>query len=119
MPDYVFAVDTFVSSDSPLESSRFARGILGKGFALRAVDSSNVAPRKLVDRVIALAGRNGIPVQYGVTAGGNDGAAFVPYGSVDIPLAWPLRYSHSSGEVADLKDVEALARIVAVLAKEF
>ncbi len=119
VPDYVFAVDTFVTSDSPLESARFARGLLGKGFALRAVDSSNVTPRKLVDRVIALAGQHRIPVQYGVTAGGNDGAAFVPYGSVDIPLAWPLRYSHSSGEVADLKDVEALARIVAVLAKEF
>lgn len=119
VPDFVFAVDTFVSSDSPLESHRFADGRLGEGFVVRAVDNSNVVPRRWVDRVVEIARRNNIPVQYGVTGGGNDGAAFVPYGSVDVPLGWPLRYSHSAAEVADLKDVEALARIVAALVREF
>ena len=119
VPDFVFAVDTFVSSDSPLESDRFANGRLGEGFVVRAVDNSNVAPRRWVDRVVEIARKNSIPAQYGVTGGGNDGAAFVPYGSVDIPLGWPLRYSHSAAEVVDLKDVEALARIVAALAREF
>ena len=119
VPEFVFAVDTFVSSDSPLESERFANGLLGDGFVVRAVDNSNVAPRQWVDRVVEIARKNKIPVQYGVTGGGNDGAAFVPYGSVDIPLGWPLRYSHSAAEVADLKDVEALARIVAALVREF
>ncbi|MBI2956959.1 MAG: M20/M25/M40 family metallo-hydrolase [Acidobacteria bacterium] len=119
MPEFVFAVDTFVSGDSPLESPRFAGAQLGEGFVVRAVDNSNVAPRAWVDRVVEIARRNNIPVQYGVTAGGNDGAAFVPYGAVDIPLGWPLRYSHSAAEVADLSDVEALARIVAALALEF
>lgn len=119
VPDFVFAVDTFVSGDSPLESPRFAQGKLGEGFVVRAVDNSNVAPREWVDRVLEIARRNNIPVQYGVTSGGNDGAAFVPYGSVDIPISWPLRYSHSAGEVADLKDVEALGRIVAALVREF
>jgi putative aminopeptidase FrvX len=119
VPDFVFAVDTFVSGDSPLESPRFAQGRLGEGFVVRAVDNSNVAPRPWVDRVVEIARRNNIPVQYGITGGGNDGAAFVPYGSVDIPIGWPLRYSHSVGEVADLKDIEALGRIVAALVKEF
>jgi len=119
VPEFVFAVDTFVSSDSPLESPRFAGSRLGEGFVLRAVDNSNVTPRQWVSRVLEIAGRHNIPAQYGVTGGGNDGAAFVPYGSVDIPLGWPLRYSHSAAEVADLKDVEALARIVAALALEF
>jgi len=119
VPDFVFAVDTFVSGDSPLESPRFAQGRLGEGFVVRAVDNSNVAPRQWVDRVVEIARRNNIPAQYGVTSGGNDGAAFVPYGSVDVPIGWPLRYSHSAGEVADLKDVEALARIVAALVREF
>jgi putative aminopeptidase FrvX len=119
VPDFVFAVDTFVSGDSPLESARFAQARLGEGFVVRAVDTSNVAPREWVDRVVAIARRNRIPVQYSVTGGGNDGAAFVPYGAVDIPIGWPLRYSHSAGEVADLKDVEALGRIVAALVREF
>ena len=54
-PDYVFAVDTFVSSDSPLESQRFGDAILGQGFVVRAVDNSNVVPRKLVEKVVSLA----------------------------------------------------------------
>jgi putative aminopeptidase FrvX len=115
-PDYVFAVDTLVSSDSPLESKRFGDAQIGKGFAIRAVDGSNIAPPPLVDRLAHLARANRIPVQFGVTGGGNDGSAFVPYGAVDIALAWPLRYSHSPAEVIDTRDVDALARIVAVIA---
>jgi putative aminopeptidase FrvX len=118
-PDFVFAIDTFVSSDSPLESKRFADAEIGKGFVLRAVDNSNIAPRVYVDRVIKLARENNIPVQYGVTGGGNDGAVFQRYGSVDIPLGWPLRYSHSPGEVIDTRDVDALAKIIALLAKSW
>ncbi|HJY91542.1 MAG TPA: M28 family peptidase, partial [Candidatus Acidoferrum sp.] len=73
VPDFVFAIDTFVSSDSPLESKRFGDAEIGKGFVVRAVDNSNVVPRQYVDRVVALAKENGIPAQYGVTGGGNDG----------------------------------------------
>ena len=56
-PDYVFAVDTLVSSDSPLESKRFADAQIGKGFAIRAVDDSNIAPAPLVDRLLASGAR--------------------------------------------------------------
>ncbi len=118
-PDYVFAVDTFVSSDSPLESKRFADAALGKGFVIRAVDNSNVVPHRLVERVISLARANQIAVQYGVTGGGNDGSAFLRYGSIDAALGWPLRYSHSPAEVIDTRDVDALARIVATIAKSW
>jgi len=118
-PDYVFAVDTFVSSDSPLESKRFADAEIGKGFAIRAVDQSNVAPHELVEKLLKLAHANQIPVQFGVTAGGNDGATFVPFGAVDIPIGWPLRYSHSPAEVIDTRDVDALARIIAVIARSW
>jgi putative aminopeptidase FrvX len=118
-PDYVFAVDTFVSSDSPLESKRFANAGVGKGFVVRAVDNSNIADRALVDRVVALARERKIPVQYGVTGGGNDGAAFLRYGARDIPIGWPLRYSHSPGEVIDTRDAEALAKIVEAIARNW
>jgi putative aminopeptidase FrvX len=118
-PDYVFAVDTFVSSDSPLESQRFADAPLGKGFVIRAVDNSNVVPRDLVERVISLAKQNKIPIQYGVTGGGNDGAAFTRYGSVDIPLGWPLRYAHSPAEVIDTRDYDALTHIITAIAKSW
>jgi putative aminopeptidase FrvX len=119
VPDYVFAVDTFVSSDSPLESKRFADAQLGKGFVIRAVDNSNMVPRDAVEKLVKLARANQIPVQYGVTGGGNDGSAFVRYGSVDIALGWPLRYSHSPAEVIDTRDLDALARIVATIARSW
>jgi putative aminopeptidase FrvX len=116
-PAFVAAVDTFVTSDSPLESARFADAQVGRGFVVRAVDNSNIIPLPLVDRVVRLAHVNRIAVQYGVTGGGNDGAAFSRFGSTDVALGWPLRYSHSPGEVADVGDVEALARIVAAMAR--
>jgi len=118
-PDFVFAIDTFVSSDSPLESKRFADAKIGEGFVVRAVDNSNTAPREYVDRVVAMAREHSVPVQYGVTGGGNDGSVFVRYGSVDVAMGWPLRYAHSPAEVIDTKDVEALAKIVEVVARQW
>jgi len=119
LPDFVFAVDTFVSADSPLESPRFANAPIGKGFVIRAVDNSNITDRKWVDKLIALARASQIPVQYGITGGGNDGSAYIKYGTVDIPISWPLRYSHSPGEVIDLRDVDALAKIVAAISRSW
>jgi putative aminopeptidase FrvX len=118
-PDFVFAIDTFVSSDSPLESKRFADAKIGDGFVVRAVDNSNTAPREYVDRVVAMAREHSIPVQYGVTGGGNDGAVFVRYGAVDVAIGWPLRYAHSPGEVIDTRDVDALGKIVEVVARQW
>jgi putative aminopeptidase FrvX len=118
-PDYFFALDTFVSADSPLESKRFADAPLGKGFVVRAVDNSNITSRELVDRVVELARSSRMAVQYGVTGGGNAGAAFLRYGSIDVPLAWPLRYSHSPGEVIDTRDLQVLTRIVVVLERSW
>jgi putative aminopeptidase FrvX len=118
-PDFVFAVDTFVSADSPIESKRFGNAEIGKGFVIRAVDNSNIVPSARVERIVKLARANQIPIQYGVTGGGNDGSAFVRYGSVDIALGWPLRYSHSPAEVIDTRDVDSLARIITAIAKSW
>jgi len=68
---------------------------------------------------VKLARENDIGVQYGVTGGGNDGAVFVRYGALDIPLGWPLRYSHSPGEVIDTRDFDGLSKIIAVLARNW
>jgi putative aminopeptidase FrvX len=119
VPDFVFAVDSFVSSDSPLESKRFANAEQGKGFVVRAVDNSNVVALRYVERVVALAKESGVPVQYDVTGGGNDGAAFSRYGSVDVALGWPLRYSHSPAEMIDTRDFDALGKIVEVVARKW
>jgi putative aminopeptidase FrvX len=118
LPIRVHAVDTFVSSDSPLENPRIGGAKLGKGAVIRAVDTSHEAPLPAVRATLALAEREGIALQYGVTAGGNDGVPFAEHGSINVPLGWPLRSSHSAVEVADLRDLESLARLVRVLAEQ-
>jgi putative aminopeptidase FrvX len=112
---YVYAVDSFVTSDSPVEDESKADARLGAGFVVRAVDSSGITPRPAVERIMKLAESRRVPAQRGVTAGGNDGSVFVPWGAVNIPLSFALRYAHSPAEVADLVDIEALRDIVAAL----
>ena len=113
----VYAIDTFVSSDSPVESQRFADVPIGQGAVLHALDNSSVTPPEEIDQVVKLAKANGIPLQVGITNGGNDGSEFARMGAVNVAIAWPLRYSHSPAEVMDLRDLRSLTRIVAVLAK--
>ena len=118
-PRRVHAVDTFVSADSPLELTAFGVAPLGAGAVVRAIDNSAVAPAPLVDSLLALAAARRIPLQLGATNGGNDGSAFAPWGVPDVPIAWPLRYSHSPAEVADLRDVVALADLVRAIAEDW
>jgi putative aminopeptidase len=111
-PDYVFAIDTFVSTDSPLESKRFAHLPVGKGAVLRSIDSSNITPKTEIRRVLEIARKRGIPVQVGNSRGGNDGSVFLAGGAVDIPLSWPGSYAHSLIEKIDRRDLEALADLI-------
>ena len=107
--DRVYAVDTFVSSDSPLDPKNFAFAPLGRGPVARAVDNSSVTPPAVLDSLVAVVRSRGLPFQVGTTNGGNDGSVWASWGVVDIPFGWPLRYSHSPVEVIDLKDVVVLS----------
>jgi putative aminopeptidase FrvX len=70
-----------------------------------------------VDSLVAVARARHLPLQLGTTNGGNDGSAFSDWGVPDVPIGWPLRYSHSPVEVVDLRDVATLARLVGALAE--
>ena len=118
-PDLAIAVDTFVSSDSPLERPAFAHAILGKGPVVRAIDSSNITDPVLVDRVLNLARQAGIPVQYGLTRGGNDGSVFPEFGTPDLALSWPTVHSHSPVEVINEKDLDGLGALVRAIAERW
>jgi hypothetical protein len=80
LPKRVHAVDTFVSSDSPLEDPRYGDAKLGQGAVVRAVDTSHEAPIEAVRATLKLAKDKDIPLQYGVTSGGNDGVPFAERG---------------------------------------
>ena len=112
----VYAVDTFVSSDSPLESPHFAFAPLGKGAVLRGSDDGTVALRAERERIERIARANGIPLQVGTTQGSTDGSAVSPWGPPNLGLGWPGRYSHGPAEIFDLRDTAALARLIAAVA---
>ena len=115
----VHAIDTFVSADSPLELQNFAVAKLGAGAVARALDNSSITPPAYVDTLAQLARGRGIALQIGTTNGGNDGSTFTPFGVVDVPMGWPLRYSHSPAEVVDLKDLLSLAAMVRAVAEDW
>jgi putative aminopeptidase FrvX len=112
----VHSIDTFVSSETPLESPHFAFVRLGEGPVLRGIENSSMAPVAARELVSSVAREAGIPLQVGLTQGGTDGTAFTFYGAPNVPLSWPGRYSHAPGEVLDLRDVERLAALIAAMA---
>ena len=113
----IFSVDTFVSSDTPLETPHFAHALLGSGPVLRAIENSGVSPDRERQRVINAAREAGIPLQIGLTQGGTDGTQFTFWGAPNQGLSWPGRYSHSPGEVLDLRDLEHLGELIAAMAR--
>jgi putative aminopeptidase len=113
----VYSIDTFVSSDTPLESPHFAYLPLGAGAVLRGLDNGSLVPRAERDRIIQTAAANGIRLQVGTTFGSTDGSAIQIWGPPNIGLSWPGRYSHGPAEVLDLRDVDALSRLITALAK--
>lgn len=114
---FVYSIDTFVSSDTPLESRHFAYTPLGAGAVLRSLDDGSLTPRRERNRIISLARTAGIPLQVGTTQGSTDGSAIVPWGPPNIGLSWPGRFSHGPAEVLDVRDVDALARLIRVVAE--
>lgn len=108
----VYAIDTFVSSDTPLEQPTFAWVPLGRGAVLRALDDGIQASRAERERVIGIAEGARIPLQIGTTHGSTDATPFIQWGAVGAGLSWAGRYSHSPAEVLDLRDLSALSRLI-------
>src|SRR5262249_13914941 len=95
----------------------FAHAGIGDGAVARALDNSSVTPPDDVDRLLRIARAARIPLQVGTTNGGNDGSELTRYGAIDVPLGWPLRYSHSPAEVIDLQDIRSRVPITAPAAQ--
>jgi putative aminopeptidase FrvX len=117
--DRVHAIDTFVSADSPIEPQNFAVAPLGRGAVARALDNSAVTPPAYLDSLVSVARTRRIALQVGTTNGGNDGSVFGVYGVPDVPIGWPLRYSHSPAETIDLRDLLSLADMIQAVAEHW
>ena len=112
----IYSVDTFVSSDTPLESRHFAFAPLGAGPVLRSIENTSMATPHELDRNISIARDAGVTVQIGLTQGGTDGTTFTYWGVPNSGLSWPGRYSHSPAEVLDLRDLASLSDLILAMA---
>jgi putative aminopeptidase FrvX len=83
---------------------------------LRAIENSGVSPDRERARVVEAAARAGIPLQLGLTQGSTDGTQFTFWGTPNQGLSWPGRYSHSPGEVLDLRDLTRLTDLIVAVA---
>lgn len=84
---------------------------------VRAIENSSVSPDAEPARVRRVADAAGLPLQMGLTQGGTDGTMFTFWGAPNQGLSWPGRYSHSPGEVLDLRDLDRLIRLIVALAE--
>ena len=118
-PAYGIAVDVTDVDDTP-GSEKSGTVQLGKGAAIKVMDSSVICHPEVVARLDALAGEGDIPVQRDILrAGGTDAGAIhitrtgVKTGGISVPC----RYIHTPVEMADLTDAQHCVRLAAAFAQ--
>ncbi len=116
--DYVIALDTYSTTDSPGLEKFYQPVYLGKGPVLRMVDVRMIASPKFRAKIEALAKKEKIPLQYGVTGGSTDGAIMQTSGAITMPIGIPMRYTHSATEIVHLGDLANLIKLLTATVKE-
>ncbi len=111
-PEYVIALDTYTTSDAPGVEEFYKPIKFGEGPVLRMVDTRAISSPKMVDHFKDAAEDAGIPYQYGVTGGTTDGMALQESGCLTLSIGVPVKYSHSTVECADWKDVRNLIDLI-------
>ncbi len=115
-PDVGIALDVTMCGDTP--NGFVIDCVLGKGVAIKVMDSSLICTPSVVRALEGAAIREEIPYQLEVlTAGGTDASAMnttrggIPAGVLSIPC----RYVHSPVETVSVSDCEAAAKLLAVV----
>ena len=119
-PDYGVAVDV-TCPDDELGADHSGSTALGAGAAIKVMDHSVICHPQVVARLEALAKLGQIPFQRDVIrAGGTDAGAIhqTRSGVLTGGISVPCRYTHMPMELADLRDVEACAALVAAFAQD-
>lgn len=118
-PTMAIVVDVMTDTSSLPSLSNRDLVYLGKG---PAITLGTIMNKKLKDLIEKVAKENNIPIQY--TNSGDrtwtnaDKIHFVDKGIPTMLLNIPLRYMHSSAEVANMDDVNNLSKLMALVIKE-
>lgn len=115
------ALDVTLAIDTPGGKPEQSVSAMGKGVAIKVMDSSHISDRGLVQQMVALAEKKKIPYQMEILPlGGTDAGAMQRSraGMKAITLSLPTRYIHTVTESVNLDDLEAtVALLTAYLAK--
>ena len=119
-PDVGIAVDVTDVDDTP-GSEKYGTTQLGKGAAVKVMDSSVICHPEVVARLEELAKAEGIPVQRDILrAGGTDAGAIhtARFGVKTGGISIPCRYIHTPAETADLEDIRACVALTVAFAQQ-
>jgi len=114
-PDWILGVDATLTYDTPDLGNDYSDVSLGLGPAVKIMDHIRgrgqgfIAHTGLRRHIERLAEAECIPLQREIAIGITTAAAPLPFVNSGFPVAaisFPLRYSHSPAEVANLKDLE-------------
>lgn len=114
----VYPIDTFVSTDDPVEDKIYGNTPLGSGAVMRVLESVVFSSRESMNYLKTLSAQNNIQLQYGMSAGFTDGQPFMKYGTPSVPLSWPGRYSHSPVEFLDYRDLSNLVKLINAIVQD-
>ena len=109
-PDFGFGIDTTIAFDVPGASAHEKVTELGKGTAIKIMDSQTICDHRMVSFMKKTAESNNITWQPEIlTAGGTDTAGIqrmTPGGSIAGAVSIPTRHIHQSIEMANKKDIK-------------
>ncbi len=112
-PDFGLAVDVTMTGDTPDCEKMAIR--LGAGAAIKVRDRMMITHPVIKNRLISLAERKRIPYQLEVLEWGTTDAAAMQLSRRGVPsgtISVPVRYVHSTSEMADLADLENAVRLL-------
>lgn len=109
-PDIGIALDVTIANDVPGAKPEESVTHMGKGIAIKLMDSASISSPALVQHFRDIAKANDIPHQSEILPrGGTDAGAIwrIPGGAHVVTISVPSRYVHSTVELVHKKDVQA------------
>jgi putative aminopeptidase FrvX len=115
-PTVVIALDITLAMDIPGTEEEGRITELGKGVALKIMDSYSISHPRLLEHFQRIAEREGIPHQTEILPFGGTDAAGVQrlHGGIPaITISVPCRYTHTPNEMVSERDVQAAIDVLA------
>ena len=115
-PDFGFGLDTTIAYDVPGASAHEKITELGKGAAIKIMDSQTICDYRMVRYMKELAEKKNITTQVEILpAGGTDTMGiqrFTPGGSIAGAVSIPTRHIHQVIEMVHKEDVDNVIRLI-------